>query len=191
MSKTALLLLDFINEIVHENGKLAGKGYANSVKEASVLARVNQATTKARSERIPVIFVCVGFSPDYGEWPATSPLFGKAREFEALKLGNWATELHELLDVDPGDYQLVKNRVSAFYGTSLDVILRSHDIETLLVGGVATDLAVQSAARDGHDRDYRVVVLEDLCAAACQEDHDNALSSLSKIARIATSGEIL
>jgi nicotinamidase-related amidase len=190
MPRSALLLVDFINEIVHENGKLVGKGYAEAVKRANVLARVNKATMMARSERIPVIFVCVGFSPDYGDWPATSPLFGKAREFGALKLGEWATELHESLEVDSGDFQVVKHRVSAFYGTSLDVILKSNQIETLLVGGVATDLAVQSTARDAHDRDYRVVVLEDLCAAGCQEDHDHAITSLAKIARISTSGQM-
>lgn len=75
MTKSTLVLLDFINEIVDEKGKFAGKGYPAFVKAHGVLDNVNAAITKARMKNIPVVFVRVGFSPDYREWPESSPLF--------------------------------------------------------------------------------------------------------------------
>lgn len=160
MAKTALILLDFINEIVDEKGKFAGKGYPAFVKAHGVLDNVNAAIAKAREKNIPIIFVRVGFSPDYREWPETSPLFGAAKKFGALQLGAWATEIHGSINKTDADFLVTKHRVSAFYATALEAILRVLKVDTLLLGGVATDLVVQSTAREAHDRDYRVVVLE-------------------------------
>jgi nicotinamidase-related amidase len=190
MNKSALILIDFINEIVDEKGKFAGKGYPAFVKTHNVLANVNAAIGKARERGIPIIFVRVGFSPDYREWPESSPLFVAAKKFGALKLGTWATEIHESLHRTDADFFVTKHRVSAFYATSLEAILRTLKVDTILLGGVATDLAVQSAAREAHDRDYRVVVLENLCAAGSEEDHAQALGLLTKVATVAKSTEV-
>ncbi len=189
MNTTALVLLDFINEIVHERGKFAGKGYPASVKDCKVLENVNAAIEKARKKNIPIIFVRVGFSQDYKEWPEHSPLFGAAKKVGALKLGTWATEIHDFVKATDSDFVVTKHRVSAFYATSLEAILRNLKIDTLLLGGVATDLVVQTTAREAHDRDYKVVVLEDLCAAGSKDDHDSAIKAISKIAIISRSTE--
>jgi len=187
---TVLVLLDFINEIVDEKGKFAGKGYPAFVKTHGVLDNVNAAIVKARAKNIPVIFVRVGFSSDYREWPESSPLFGAAKKFGALQLGTWATEIHKSLNKADEDFLITKHRVSAFYATSLEAILRTLKTNTILLGGVATDMAVQSATREAHDRDYRVVVLEDLCGAGNEEDHAHALRLLAKVATVAKSTEV-
>ena len=187
---TALILLDFINEIVDEKGKFAGKGYSFFVKAHGVLDNANAVIAKARAKNMPIIFVRVGFSPDYREWPESSPLFGAAKKFGALQLGTWATEVHESLNKTDEDFLVTKHRVSAFYATSLEAILRTLKVDTILLGGVATDLVVQSTAREAHDRDYRVVVLEDICGAGSEEDHTSALRVLAKIATVAKSTEV-
>jgi nicotinamidase-related amidase len=189
MSRPALILMDLINELVDVKGKFASYGYPAFVKEHGILQKVNAAIGKARSKHIPIIFVRVGFSPDYREWPETSPLFGTAKEFGALRLGTWATELHESLKKTEADFLVTKHRVSAFYATSLEAILRTLRADTLLLAGVATDYVVESTAREAHDRDYQVVVLEDLCGAGTEEDHSHALKFLATIARIVSSTE--
>ena len=189
MTTPTLILLDFINEIVDDNGKFAGKGYPAFIKAHDILSNVNAAINKAREKNIPIIFVRVGFSPDYRELPEISPLFGAAKKFGALQLGTWATEVHSLINMIDTDFLVTKHRVSAFYATSLEVILKTLKIDTVLLGGVATDLVVQSTARDAHDRDYRVVVLEDLCGAGSEEDHADALRTLAKIATVVKSTE--
>lgn len=187
---TALILIDFVNEIVDENGKLAGKGYPTFVKTHGVLENVNAAIAKARVKNIPIIFVRVGFSSDYRELPELSPLFGTAKKFGALQLDTWATEIHESLNKTDADFLVTKHRVSAFYATSLEAILRTLKVETILLGGVATDVAIPSAAREAHDRDYRTIVLEDLCGAGSEEDHEQALRLLSKVATVSKSTEV-
>ncbi len=187
--KAALVLIDLINEIVDEKGKFAGKGYPDFVKKHRVLENVNAAIAKARAKSIPIIFVRIGFSGDYREWPETSPLFGGARKFGALRLETWATDIPESLDRRPEDYLVTKHRVSSFYATSLEAVLRTLKVDLLLCGGVATDLAVQSAVRDAHDRDYKVVVLEDLCGAGNEEDHIQTLRLLAKVAIVAKSSD--
>jgi nicotinamidase-related amidase len=64
------------------------------VKTHDVLANVNKVIAKARMKNIPIIFVRVGFSSYYREWPESSVLFGAAKKFGALQLGTWATEIH-------------------------------------------------------------------------------------------------
>jgi len=188
---TALILIDFINEIVHENWKLASKGYSDFVKKNDVFQNISFVSQKARENNILIVHVKVGFSKSYIEQPKSSPLFGKAHEFQALKLNSWATEFHEQIDVKENDIILTKHRVSAFYGTPLDLILKNNKIDTILVAGVATDLAVSNTVRDAHDRDYQITILSDCCAAANNEDHETALASLKKLANVKNSKEVL
>lgn len=188
---TALVLIDFINEIVHENGKLASKGYSDFIKSNNVFQNLSRAVKKARDNNILIVHVRVGFSENYIEQPIASPLFGKAKEFQVLKLNSWATEFHEEIDVKENDVIVTKYRVNAFFGTSLDTILKNNKVDSILVAGVATGLAVSNTVRDAHDRDYNVTILEDCCAAANMDDHKAALLSLKKVAAVKNSNELI
>ena len=67
---------------------------------------------------------------------------------------------------------------------------KTDEIDEVYLCGVSTDLVVQSAARDAHDRDYKVTILKDCCAAANDEDHNSSLSTLEKIAIVENSTEV-
>ena len=187
----SLLCVDFINEIVDPAGKLAGKGYAAFANDRKTLLNVAAAQKLFRDTKYFVLHARVGFSPTYSDWPERSPLFGKAREFQALKLGSWATEFVEAARPVPNEIVLTKPRVSAFYRTDLDATLRNAGTSKLYIIGVATDLAVEATARDAHDRDFDVTVAEDCCIAANLQDHQDSLRIISKIARVATLHEIV
>jgi len=189
-NSTAVILVDFINEIVAPNGKLAAKGYASFAEKHGVLEKVKAFLKEARTRGMLVIHVRVGFSQSYPEHPAASPLFGGAKKFGALQLGTWATEFHPEVSPVPGEIVLTKHRVSAFFSTSLDLILRSQRIHEVVVCGVATDLAVQATARDAHDRDYVVTIASDCCIAANEQDHEAALLGAAKIGSIKRAGDI-
>ena len=186
---TAFIAIDFINDIVHPSGEISA--VAKHVEQRAVLSRVNTALEYARKLDWLVILIKVGFSASYREQPKKSPVFGKANENRILELGQWGTEFHEGLHVDPSDLIIVKPRINPFYGTGLDAALRANDVERLVLSGVSTTWAIESAARDAHDRDYEVVVLEDACAASNDKEHANSLTTLSQLANVTTVNQLM
>lgn len=183
-AETAFVFIDFINEIVDSKGKLAGKGYAKFAEANNSLQNTATLLNNARASGSAIIHVRIGFSPDYKEQPENSPLFGAAKKFGALKLGDWGTEFHPLVSPVLDEVVIVKHRVSPFYGTPLNLILKTYGVKKLVLSGCATDVAVQSAARDAHDRDYACIVAADCCIAASEDDHHQALRMLAKVASI-------
>src|SRR5215204_6418872 len=149
MKKTALLVIDFINDIVHPDGKITAT--ADFVKKHDVINHANLVIAFARQHHFPIAFVKVGFSKNYLECPTNSPIFGQAKEMKAFELNTWGTEFHEKLNVQTDDFIITKHRVSAFYGTSLEAFLRANQIQNLILIGVSTDMAIQSTAREAHD----------------------------------------
>jgi ureidoacrylate peracid hydrolase len=147
---TALVLIDLINDLIHPAGAMPT--CATEVEQRRVLPAANGALGAARHHGWRTLLVKVGFSAGYPELPTHAPIFGRAKERGALRLGQWGTEFHAELAVDPVDLVLVNHRLSPFHGTALDTVLRARGIERLLLGGVRTAWALQAAAREGHDR---------------------------------------
>ena len=77
------------------------------------------------------------------------------------------TAIHEMVLPEAGDIIVRKTRIGAFSTTDLDNQLRARNVDTLLLAGITTSGVVLSTVRDGADRDYRILVIADLCA-----DHD-------------------
>lgn len=180
----ALIIMDYINELTHSKGKLKDRGYVDYIEKNNIFENINSAIKTAREKNMLIIFVKIGFSKNYIEQPKHSPLFGKAKNIEAFKLNTWATEFNEKMHVYADDIIVVKHRISPFYNTDLETYLSANKIDTIYFAGVATDLVVQSAVRDAHDRDYFVHVLEDCCTTRSKVDQDTSIEILSKISHI-------
>lgn len=180
----ALIIIDVINEMLHPNGKLAPKGYVDFLNQHNSIKALNQAIAQARQNNDLVIFARIGFSSDYHDCPKGSPLFMNAPKFGALMKDTWATEFLDGIDIQDTDIFLDKTRVSAFYQTGLHEILQEKSVTHLSFVGCATDLAVNSAVREAHDRDYIVTVLSDCCIAANDNDHISTLELLKKVATV-------
>lgn len=186
-NNTALITVDLINDIVHPDGKIPS--CAAMVAQRDVLGRTNRALEWARERGVLVAHVKVGFHPGYANCPLTSPVFGAAARLRALQLGSWGCQLHAGLDVRPSDFIDVKSRVSIFHGTRLEPVLRARRIEHLVLAGVSSNLAIEMAVREAHDRDYRVTVLADCCAAASVELHERCMAgTVARLARVVDSG---
>lgn len=184
----ALLVIDFINDLMHPDGKTSGA--AIYVKEHQVIEHANQAITIARQQDFPILFVKVGFSANYLECPSTSPMFSRAKQLQALQLNTWGTEFHQALDVKPNDPIIIKHRVSAFYATGLETFLRANQIQELYICGVSTDMAIQTTAREAHDRDYQAIVIKDACGAMTPELHNNAIKGLERIVSVVSVNQL-
>lgn len=190
MKDAIYLVLDMENDLVHADGP-SGKGpYGEQVRSRRVLENTRVALDKARAAGLHIGFVRVGFSPDYRECPPNSPIFSGARKNGIFKLGTWGTEVHPDLAQQGSDFDIVKHRVSPFYATSLEAILRAQGIRRIYCSGISTNAVVQAMVREGHDRDYEVVVLEDCCCALSPEEHALAVQSFKRFCTLTTSQEV-
>ncbi|MBY8341685.1 isochorismatase family protein [Streptomyces spinosirectus] len=71
-----------------------------------------------------------------------------------------------------GDLEIVKRTIGAFQGTDLDERLRERGVRTLVFGGIATNLGVESTARAAGDLGYDLVFVEDAMAAFTSAEHE-------------------
>ena len=186
----ALICLDFENDIVHSSGKVSGKGYAAYEARHGTLSLVRKTQDRFRAAGLPVVHVRVGFYPGYAQSPKGSPLMGQAHQFGAFDLSGWGGQF--LDEVAPQGEELVitKHRVGSFHGTALELTLRNMGVTHVFLAGVATDMVVESTAREAHDHDFAVSVVADCCIAANEEDQQRSLENMQKLATILDSDEI-
>lgn len=185
------LVLDMQNDIVHDDGPNGKTPGGDEIRQRGVITRTARAIAAARSAGVPIGYVRVGFSPDFRECPLKSPFFGGAKAGNRFVLGSWGTEIHPALAPQAADLQIVKHRVSPFYSTTLMANLRAMGIERIYCSGVSTQAVVQATVRDGHDRDFEMIVLEDCCAAATAQEHLNSMGSIARFCKVSRSDDFL
>ncbi len=157
---TALLVMDM------EMGILG-----NLPNAKPLLNNVAKAIASARNNKIPVIYVVVGFRKGTPEISLDNKNFANSRErFTKVNMEEFM-KIHE--DLKPNDDEVIvtKRRFSAFTGSDLEVILRAQHISHLVLTGIATSGVVLSTLREAADKDYRITVIADCCADADEEVH--------------------
>ncbi len=188
--RSVYLVLDMENDLVSDDGPNGKSPLGAQVRERGIVEKTAKAIERARAAGLAIGFVRVGFSPGYAECPAASPVFGPAKANGLFRLGTPGTEIHSRLARKESDWLVTKHRVSPFYCTDLETYLRVNGIQRIFCSGVSTQAVVQATVRDGHDRDYAMVVLEDCCAAHSAEEHRNSIGSLGRFATITTSDKV-
>jgi len=179
--KTAILIMDCQNDIVHENGKMAAMSngaLAKLIKENDVLGTIARLAEAGRAAKVPIIHVRHAYRPDYLDAPQNTPILASMKTNEILKDGTWGAEIHQGLTPNTADIVIVKTRVSSFYSSQLEAILSAQGITHLVLTGIATDGVVEGTARDGVDRGYYVMIPEDCCVTFSMEAHRAALSGV-------------
>ncbi len=174
---TALLAMDFENDIVHPDGAFKDFGFAQMVADNNVLDKAAQLLAAARGAGLTVIYVSVKFRPGYPERPANAGLWQGLHGATALVEGTWGAEIHDKVTPQAGEAVVTKRGVSAFAASDLEQILRTKHIGTLMLAGVATNFVVEGTARQSCDMGYETIVVSDCCASLNQEAHDASLTT--------------
>ena len=92
----------------------------------------------------------------------------------------------------PGDVVITKRQWGAFYATDLDQQLRRRKVDTLLIGGVATEFGVESTIRAAYDQGYALVFVEDAISGAAKESSDFFMNGLFRhIGRVRSSAQVV
>lgn len=173
-ARTALLLVDLQNLIV--DLPLAPVSGRALVEAAATLA------TRFRAAGATVILVRADMTGDPRaalHQPVDTPIAHP----EGPLPDNWS----ELVDglAQPGDVIVTKRQWGGFFGTDLDLQLRRRGIQTVVIGGIATNFGVESTARQAWEHGYAVVLAEDLTTSFTREMHDFSVREvLRRIGRV-------
>jgi nicotinamidase-related amidase len=160
--RTALVLIDLQQGILPY-----AKGPRTSEAVLDASARLIQ---RFRERGAPIVFVRVGPSPDFGD--ALRQSVDQPTPLPANGLpANWWTFPDELR-VSERDILITKRQWNAFYGTELDLQLRRRGIQTIVLGGISTNIGVESTARAAFERNYSLVLVEDAMSCASAEQHE-------------------
>jgi nicotinamidase-related amidase len=174
---TALVLIDL------QKGVLGMPVAPHTATE--VFDRSLRLAQRFREAGAPVVRVRVSFAADLADAPQN--LVDQPSRFASLPPG-W-DEFPDALA--PTDIVVTKRQWGAFYGTDLDLQLRRRGIKRMVLGGIATNIGVESTARSAAEHGYELVIPEDLCAGIDMQMHAFSFQHiLPRLARITTSEAI-
>ncbi len=174
--RTALVVIDMQNDFLSLEGWYAGAGV--DIEHMRLAIEPTQAlVAAAREQGVPVIWTQHGFRD-----AADAGIFATLREFlkdGGLRKATWGYELYAEMDRRPEDWYVEKNRLSGFYATNLDLILRGLDADTVLICGVLTNQCVKATAVDANFRDYKPIVVTEATGTTLPHLHEPALEMIS------------
>jgi nicotinamidase-related amidase len=152
--RSALLLLDLQNAVL-----------PTVTEPAALIGRAVAALVVARQAAVAVGFIRVGLTvAERTAVPASNRTFSRIAAMDFLAAGTPATEMPNSIMPVAGDLVFTKTRVGAFSTTDLHKGLQDKGIDTIILGGIHTSGVVLSTVRHAADLDYRVLVVENLCA---------------------------
>jgi ureidoacrylate peracid hydrolase len=173
--RTVLTLIDFQRDFLHVDGWYAKHGI-----DISHMQRVIEPTMrlleKARRAGVPVVWTRHGYKDgsDGGPFMQLRPFLRDG----GLRQGTWGYELLDDFDVRPDDWIVEKARLSAFFNTNLELVLRSLHAETVLVTGVLTNQCIAATSKDAMFRDFKPIVVAECTGTTLPHLHEPALEMI-------------
>ncbi len=192
---TALVVIDVQNDFCAEGGLMHEMGKDLSMMKPA-LGNLRRVLEGARAAKVLPIFIQNTWLPQHGV--ASGPWlrfmivrYGMDPDRGCTVQDTWGGEI--LSEVAPAKTEIVvrKWRSNSFIGTNLDLVLRAHEIKTVVITGVVTQGCVESTAREASFRDYYVVVLEDCVATYDRELHEASLKVMRTRVDVAPSDDVL
>jgi len=132
-----------------------------------VIANTAQLLAAGRKNNMPVFLVHVTPSPDLKD--SLRPVAETSFQRSGFN-PEWSEFVPEL-NIQPGDFLIIKHQWGAFYGTELDLQLRRRGIDTIILCGIATNFGVESTARYAYELGYNQIFVEDAMSARSKEEH--------------------
>ena len=185
-AESCLVVIDMQRDFLEPGGFGAALGNDVSLLRAAV-GPCQTALAAARASGMLVIHTREGHRPDLSDAPLAKVQRGapSARIGDPGPMGRILVRGERGHDIVPdlaplaGEPVLDKPGKGAFFQTDLELLLRNHGIDTLIVCGVTTEVCVHSTIREGNDRGYRCVALADACASYFPEFHRLGLEMIA------------
>lgn len=176
LNRAAIIVVDMQNDFCTPGGWLAGIGV-----DVTPLRRpvdtLNRLLPELRQRDVPVIWLNWGNRPDrLNLSPSILHVYDQTGDgggigeplpvngSRVLQQGGWGAAMVEELDIDESDIRVDKYRMSGFWDSPLDSILRNLRVDTVLFAGVNLDQCVMATLQDAVNCGYDAVLLADACA---------------------------
>jgi ureidoacrylate peracid hydrolase len=173
--RTVHVVVDEQNDFLHAQG-----WYATHDIDVTHMQRVIEPTKslneECRRHGVPIVWTRHGTRgvEDGGPFMAKRPLLLEG----GLRQRTWGYEILEELQPKAEDWYVEKTRLSAFFQTNLEQILRRLETETVLISGVLTNQCIGATCKDALFRDFKPIVIEEAVGTATPHLHDPAIEMI-------------
>ncbi len=185
-----LIVVDVQNDFCSPKGAAAQRG-SDVTRAMEMVPRLVHLIEEARRVSLPIVYI----KTTHSEWTDTpSWLYRKpeGKDVKTCREGTWGAEFYEGIRPLPHERVVIKHRYSAFINTDLNTVLKAKGVESVLVTGVATNVCVETTARDAFMYDYYVTMVDDCSAAYNQALHESTLVNIRQhFGLVASSAELI
>ena len=193
--RTCLLLFDFLEGHVEKDA-------ATRARFAPVVANAARLLAAARHARSMVAFARADHRADFGTSARTlRDADNRLRPLDpadpgghrpVIAGGTPAARIVAGLAPRDDEYLVPKHRWSAFFGTYLDLALRTRRVDTIVLTGGSTDVGIASTAFAARDLDYNLVIASDACTSPEQDNHEQFMKRIfPRMARVRTTAQVV
>lgn len=174
-AQAAVIVVDVQNDFCLPEGA-CGKAGQDTSASLAMIPRLQVLLDAARRAGTKVIFI----QTIHTEETDSAAWIGRHDTPRAVcRRGTWGAEFTEVAPLGC-DVVVNKHRYSAFIHTPLESVLHTLGVKTLVMTGVATNVCVESTARDGFMLDYNIVFVGDCTAAYDQTQHEATLANMRR-----------
>jgi nicotinamidase-related amidase len=179
---TALLIIDPQNDFLSEGGvvwDLVGE----QVTKHQVVDKLKKLIAKAKAAGVTVFYSPHYYDKEYKAWQNVNVIDRIMFERKMFDRGKWGAEWHSDLLPDEETVLCAPHKnLSGFHTSDVDIQLRKRGIKTILLCGMSANLCVESHLRDGEEKGYEVIIINDVTAAAGEDAYKAALTNYGFIA---------
>jgi ureidoacrylate peracid hydrolase len=186
----ALIVVDVQNDFVSPEGS-AGKRGDDVGAAMAMIPNLTGLIGQARKVGLTVVYIRTTHS-DWTDTPSWIYRTSQKSGLSTCREGTWGAEFYDGIAPLPSERVVIKHRYSAFINTDLKTVLKARGIQSILVCGVATNVCVETTARDGYMYDYYVTMIDDCSAAYDAKLHMGTLENIRRhFGLVASSHQII
>lgn len=175
--KYTLLVIDCQNDFIK-----GASPYSCEMLDQQLVMQIKKLIDFCRAKGIPIVYTQHSIKPD-----KSNAEFGEPKEVRACIIGTPGWEIIPLLQPQPRDFIIAKDKYDAFYHTDLENPLKKLKVQGLILAGVLTNNCVRATAEAAHYRGYKLILVADCCGATSylkdethEEIHDITLRDLKE-----------
>ncbi|WP_209676398.1 cysteine hydrolase family protein [Methanolinea mesophila] len=176
MDNAALLIIDMQNDFIRDGAPLQVPGAGAIIPNIRILLEL------FRRHRLPVFHVLRVHRADGSDVEISRRELFARRPFAVD--GTRGARVIDELAPEAGEYIIKKVRMSAFFDTDLDLLLRSMGVGRVVVAGIQTPNCIRTTVFDAFAYNYRTYLVEDAVGAANEDVHRSNCRDMANIGTV-------